>query len=127
MRRTALLLAVMAAALVLANGMALAKTTSSAPTRWREIVGTKPPTTSTARGATTCCTAMQAADKIRGGDDNDQAIWRLGQRHYLHPGRLQGPGQLRQRHRHGLPSTPRTRLWAAKGKGEVGRGTPRLP
>ena len=81
MRRTALLmLAVMAAALVVASGVALAKNITGTD-RGQKIVGTKYADHINAMGATTWCLAMLARQDTR--QRQRSAIRRSGQRRYL--------------------------------------------
>jgi Ca2+-binding RTX toxin-like protein len=71
-RRTALLmLAVMAAALVVASGVALAKNYVGTE-RGEKIVGTKHADHINAMGGNDVVHGWAGPDKIRGGDDNDK-------------------------------------------------------
>jgi Ca2+-binding RTX toxin-like protein len=70
-RRTALLLAVMAAALVVASGMALAKTFIGTEND-EKLVGTKLADHINGLGGDDVLLGYAGPDKIRGGDDNDQ-------------------------------------------------------
>ena len=71
MRRTALLmLAVMAAALVLASGVALAKNITGTD-RGQKIVGTKYADHINAMGGDDVVLGWAGPDKIRGGNDKD--------------------------------------------------------
>ena len=111
MKRTALLLAVMAAALVVASGVALAAT----------YVGTNKGETIVGTGYADTIDAKDGDDVVRGlgGQRHDtrrgrhrQAIWRLRRRYHQNPGRLQGLRRLRRRRRHGLrrPQGPGCKL-----------------
>ena len=72
MRRTTLLsLAVMAAALVAASGMALAKNYVGTDTG-EKIVGTKYADHINAKGGDDVVQGLAGPDKIRGGNDNDK-------------------------------------------------------
>ena len=72
MRRTALLmLAVMAAALVVASGVALAKNYVGTD-RGEKIVGTKYADHINAKGGDDVVLGWAGPDKIRGGNDNDK-------------------------------------------------------
>jgi Ca2+-binding RTX toxin-like protein len=70
MRRTALLLAVMAAALVVASGVALAKNYLGTD-KGEKIVGTKYADTISAKGDEDVVRGLAGADTIRGGNDKD--------------------------------------------------------
>jgi Ca2+-binding RTX toxin-like protein len=70
MRRTALLLAVMAAALVVASGVALAKNYLGTD-KGEKIVGTKYADTISAKGGEDVVRGLAGADTIRGGNDKD--------------------------------------------------------
>ena len=70
MRRTALLLAVMAAALVAASGVALAKNYLGTD-NGEKIVGTKYADTISAKGGADVVRGLAGADTIRGGNDKD--------------------------------------------------------
>ena len=71
MRRTALLLAVMAVALVVVSGVALAKTFVGTE-NGEKIVGTKFNDHINGLGGDDVLLGYAGPDKIRGGDDNDQ-------------------------------------------------------
>ena len=70
MKRTALLLAVMAAALVVASGVALAKNYLGTD-NGEKIVGTKYADTISAKGGEDVVRGLAGADTIRGGNDKD--------------------------------------------------------
>src|SRR5918994_3055896 len=70
MRRTALLLAVMAAALVVASGVALAKNYLGTD-KGEKIVGTKYADTINAKGGEDVLRGLAGADTKRGGNDKD--------------------------------------------------------
>ena len=71
MRRTALLLAVMAAALVVTSGVALARDYVGTE-RGEKIVGTKQADRINAKGGKDVVQGWAGPDKIRGGDDRDR-------------------------------------------------------
>ena len=71
-RRTSLLLAVMAAALVLASGVALAKNHVVGTDRGEKLVGTKQADNIDAQGGDDVVQGLQGADTIRGGNGKDR-------------------------------------------------------
>src|ERR671916_833204 len=85
MRRTALLLAVMAAALVAISGVALAKNYLGTD-NGEKIVGTKYADTISARGGEDVVRGLAGADTIRGGNDKDNQYGGGGEDPQFSPG-----------------------------------------